>query len=193
MTLKIAVAGKAKSAVEANIDQLVADKVASRIAAKDFTLWGKDAEAESSIRLGWVTSATDSQALVERIIALRDEFSAKGVDRFVLCGMGGSSLAPEVITNTAGVQLVVLDSTDADQIGHALAGDLNRTAIIVSSKSGSTVETDSQKRTFEKAFTDAGIDKTDRVVIVTDPGSPMEAAAKADLSLIHISEPTRRS
>jgi glucose-6-phosphate isomerase len=190
MTLKIAVAGMAKSAVEANIDQLVADKIASRIAAKDFTLWGKDAEAESSIRLGWVTSATDSQALVESIIALRDEFSAKGVDRFVLCGMGGSSLAPEVITNTAGVQLVVLDSTDADQIGHALAGDLHRTAIIVSSKSGSTVETDSQKRTFEKAFTDAGIDKTDRVVIVTDPGSPMEAAAKADGYRIFNADPT---
>jgi glucose-6-phosphate isomerase len=111
---------------------------------------------------------------------LRDEFAAKGVTRFVLCGMGGSSLAPEVITRTAGVELVVLDSTDADQVGDALAGDLSKTAIVVSSKSGSTVETDSQKRIFEKAFTDAGIDKTDRVVIVTDPGSPMEAAAKAD-------------
>ena len=190
MSLVVSVAGKALAAVAANIDQLVADKVASRIAAKDFTLWGKDAEAESSIRLGWVNSAADSQALVASILALRDEFAGKGVDRFILCGMGGSSLAPEVITQTAGVELVVLDSTDADQIGHALAGDIKRTAIIVSSKSGSTVETDSQKRTFEKAFTDAGIDKTDRVVIVTDPGSPMEAAAKADGYRIFNADPT---
>ena len=190
MSLVVSVAGKALAAVAANIDQLVADKVASRIAAKDFTLWGKDAEAESSIRLGWVNSAADSQALVAGILALRDEFAGKGVDRFILCGMGGSSLAPEVITQTAGVELVVLDSTDADQIGHALAGDIKRTAIIVSSKSGSTVETDSQKRTFEKAFTDAGIDKTDRVVIVTDPGSPMEAAAKADGYRIFNADPT---
>ena len=180
MTLKVAVSGLAAQAVEQTIAQLVADKVASRIAAKDFTLWGKDAEDESSKRLGWVTSASDSQPLVEGILALRNEFAAKGVDRFVLCGMGGSSLAPEVITRTAGVELVVLDSTDPSQIAHALSGDIARTAIVVSSKSGSTVETDSQKRIFEKAFTDAGIDKTDRIVIVTDPGSPMEAAAKAD-------------
>ena len=190
MSLTVSVAGKAEAAVAANIQELVNDKVASRIAAKDFTLWGKDAEAESSIRLGWVNSAVDSQSLVAGIIALRDEFAANGINRFVLCGMGGSSLAPEVITKSAGVELVVLDSTDADQIGHALAGDINRTAIVVSSKSGSTVETDSQKRTFEKAFTDAGIDKADRVVIVTDPGSPMEAAAKADGYRIFNADPT---
>lgn len=190
MSLKVVTAGKAAEAVASVIDTLVTDKVASRIAAKDFTLWGKDAEAESSIRLGWVNSASDSQIHVERILALREEFAAKGIDRFILCGMGGSSLAPEVITGTFGVSLVVLDSTDADQIGHALAGDINRTAIIVSSKSGSTVETDSQKRTFEKAFEDAGIDKTDRIVIVTDPGSPMEAAAKADGYRIFNADPT---
>ena len=180
MTLKVVTSGTASGAVAEFVPKLVADKVASRIAAKDFTLWGKDAEAESSIRLGWVNSADDSAPLIDSIIALREEFAAKGVTRFVLCGMGGSSLAPEVITRTAGVELVVLDSTDADQVGDALAGDLSKTAIVVSSKSGSTVETDSQKRVFEKAFTDAGIDKSDRVVIVTDPGSPMEAAAKAD-------------
>jgi glucose-6-phosphate isomerase len=179
-SLKVVAGGSAAAAVSEFVPQLIADKVASRIAAKDFTLWGKDAESESSIRLGWVTSATHSQAVVADILALRDEFRAKGVTRFVLCGMGGSSLAPEVITGTAGVDLVVLDSTNADQVGAALAGDLQKTAIVVSSKSGSTVETDSQKRIFEKAFTDAGIDKTERIVIVTDPGSPMEAAARAD-------------
>lgn len=179
-SLKVVAGGSAAAAVADNLPTLIADRVASRIAAKDFTLWGKDAESESAIRLGWVTSANHSQALVPEILALRDEFRAKGVNRFVLCGMGGSSLAPEVITRTNGVELVVLDSTNADQVGHALAGDLNATAIVVSSKSGSTVETDSQKRIFEKAFTDAGIDKTDRIIVVTDPGSPMEAAAKAD-------------
>ena len=190
MSLAVHVSGRAQAAVAANVAALVSDRVASRITAKDFTLWGKDAEAESSMRLGWVTSATDSQSLVARIISLREEFAAKGINRFVLCGMGGSSLAPEVITQTAGVELVVLDSTDADQIGHALAGDIERTAIVVSSKSGSTVETDSQKRVFEKAFTEAGIDKTDRVVVVTDPGSPMEAAAKADGYRVFNADPT---
>jgi glucose-6-phosphate isomerase len=190
MPLKVIVAGTAAAAVSNSIDELVADKVASRISAKDFTLWGKDAEAESSIRLGWVTSALDSAPLIDSILDLKNEFNDKGVTRFVLCGMGGSSLAPEVITRTAGVDLVVLDSTDADQIGAALSGDLSKTAIIVSSKSGSTVETDSQKRIFEKAFTDAGIDKTDRIIVVTDPGSPMELAAKADGYRVFNADPT---
>jgi len=180
MAINVQVFGAAKDAVLNNIDELVRDKVASRIAAKDFTLWGQDAESESAIRLGWVNSASDSQELVSEILALRDEFKAKGINRFVLCGMGGSSLAPEVITNKYGVELVVLDSTSPDQVQSIVAKDIERTAIVVSSKSGSTVETDSQKRIFEEAFTNAGIEKTERIVIVTDPGSPMEQAAKAD-------------
>lgn len=190
MSLKVIAAGTAAAAVSNHIGDLIADRVASRISEKDFTLWGKEAEDESSKRLGWVSSAFDSAELVDSILALKQEFNAKGINRFVLCGMGGSSLAPEVITRTAGVDLVVLDSTDADQVGAALAGDLAKTAIIVSSKSGSTVETDSQKRIFEKAFTDAGIDKKDRIVVVTDPGSPMEAAAKADGYRVFNADPT---
>ena len=49
--------------------------------------------------------------------------------------------------------------------------------LVVSSKSGGTVETDSQRRTFEKAFRDAGIDPARRIVVVTDPGSPLEKTA----------------
>lgn len=150
MSLKVIAAGTAAAAVSNHIGDLIADRVASRISEKDFTLWGKEAEDESSKRLGWVSSAFDSAELVDSILALKQEFNAKGINRFVLCGMGGSSLAPEVITRTAGVDLVVLDSTDADQVGAALAGDLAKTAIIVSSKSGSTVETDSQKRILKK-------------------------------------------
>jgi glucose-6-phosphate isomerase len=91
--------------------------------------------------------------------------------------MGGSSLAPEVITGTAGVPLVVLDTTDAGQVADALAGDLSRTVLVVSSKSGSTVETDSHRRIFAEAFTADGIDAASRIVVVTDPGSPMETAS----------------
>lgn len=190
MTISIRTFGAATAAVESTIQVLVADKVASRIAAKDFTLWGQEAEAESSIRLGWVTSASDSQAIVAEIIELRDSFRAAGINRFVLCGMGGSSLAPEVITNKYGIELVVLDSTSPDQVRSVVSEAIERTAIIVSSKSGSTVETDSQKRIFEEAFTKAGIDKTERIVVVTDPGSPMEAAAKADGYKVFNADPT---
>jgi glucose-6-phosphate isomerase len=159
-------------------EQLAQEGVASRLAAQDPTLWGPDAEAEASIRLSWTTLHETSRPLVAEIEALRAELHAEGVDRVVLAGMGGSSLAPEVITRTAGVPLVVLDTTDAGQVADALDGDLTRTVLVVSSKSGSTVETDSHRRIFEQAFAEEGIDAASRIVVVTDPGSPLEAASK---------------
>ena len=190
MTLSVAVSSIVKASSAQALESLVSSKFASRLFSKDFTLWGKAAEAESSIRLGWTTSAVDSRSLVGRISALRDRLKSEGINRVVLCGMGGSSLAPEVIVGTAGLNLVVLDSTNPEQVGTALAGDLRKTIVVVSSKSGSTVETDSQKRLFEEAFTNAGINKRDRIVIVTDPGSPMESAAKADGYTIFNADPT---
>ena len=190
MSIKVNVQGLAADAVKSTIDELVSNRIASRIANKDFTVWGKEAESESAIRLGWVNSASDSAPLIPEILALRESFLSAGVNRFVLCGMGGSSLAPEVITKNYGVELVVLDSTEPEQVLNVVAKDIERTAIVVSSKSGSTVETDSQKRIFEEAFTKAGIEKTERIIIVTDPGSPMEAAAKADGYRIFNADPT---
>lgn len=180
MSLVVAPASAAATAaIAAAVPALVAERVASRIAAGDATLWGAAAEAESSIRLGWVKAAEISRPLVAEIIALRDELRAAGIDRIVLGGMGGSSLAPEVITRSAGVPLTVLDSTDPGQVRAALADRLERTAVVISSKSGGTVETDSQRRAYEAAFTAAGIDPAARIIVVTDPGSPLEASARA--------------
>ncbi|MDR6436410.1 glucose-6-phosphate isomerase [Paenarthrobacter nicotinovorans] len=177
-TISYDASGAAQQAIAQHIDSLVEDRIATRIFAKDHTLWGPDAESESAIRLGWVEAATVSQALVGDILELRDALRAEGVTRIVLCGMGGSSLAPEVIAGTAGVELTVLDSTDPEQVSAALEERLAETAIVVSSKSGSTVETDSQRRVFEKAFNDAGIDAKSRIIIVTDPGSPLDKASR---------------
>ena len=177
-TISYDASGAAQEAITQHIDSLVEEKIATRIFAKDHTLWGPEAESESAIRLGWVEAATVSQPLVEGILELRDALRADGVSRIVLCGMGGSSLAPEVIAGTAGVELTVLDSTDPEQVSAALADRLAETAIVVSSKSGSTVETDSQRRVFEKAFNDAGIDAKSRIIIVTDPGSPLDKSSR---------------
>lgn len=177
-TLSYDATGAARQALEQHVPTLVEDRIASRIFAKDHTLWGPDAEAESAIRLGWVEAATVSQALVAPILELRDALRAEGVTRIVLCGMGGSSLAPEVMAGTAGVELSVLDSTDPEQVSAALADRLTETAVVVSSKSGSTLETDSQRRIFEQAFAEAGLDAKSRIIIVTDPGSPLDKASR---------------
>jgi glucose-6-phosphate isomerase len=160
------------------VDALVADGVAARLTATDPTLWGPSAHDEAATRLSWTSLHRTSRPLFAEIEALRGELAADGVDRVVLAGMGGSSLAPEVICATAGVPLVVLDSTDPGQVTDALAGDLTRTVLVVSSKSGSTVETDTHRRIFEHAFAAAGVDPASRIVVVTDPGSALETVAR---------------
>ena len=167
----------------AALDEAVSDRVASLIGAQDPTLWGPDAQSEAAKRLSWVSLATTSRPLVDEIVALRDEVRARGLDHVVLCGMGGSSLAPEVICKSAGVELTVLDSSQPDMVRAAMADRLERSVVVVSSKSGGTVETDSQRRTYEQAFRDAGLDPADHLVIVTDPGSPLfDEATGAELA-----------
>ncbi|MBE1578194.1 glucose-6-phosphate isomerase [Amycolatopsis roodepoortensis] len=171
-------------------ERLVADQVASKLASQDATLWGPEAESEASIRLSWTTLHKSSRPLIGEIEALRTDLRSEGVDRVVLAGMGGSSLAPEVITATDGVALTVLDTTDPGQVADALAGDLERTVIVVSSKSGGTVETDSHRRIFAKAFADAGIDAARRIVVVTDPGSPFaELSEKEGYRKVFLADP----
>lgn len=177
-SLALASTGAAQAAGSAHLETMVRDRVASRIFDKDSTLWGADAQDESAIRLGWVEAPEVSGAFIAEIAELRAAFVAEGINHFVLCGMGGSSLAPEVITATAGVELTVLDSTEPGQVRAAISDRLATTVIVVSSKSGSTLETDSQRRIFEQAFTAAGIDAKSRIVIVTDPGSPLDISAR---------------
>jgi Phosphoglucose isomerase len=158
--------------------QTLADaSVPGLLAEKDPTLWGPAAESEAEVRLGWVDTVRRSRDLLPRLASLRGQLA--GLDHVVLAGMGGSSLAPEVITRTLGVPLTVLDTTDPHQVRAALADRLDRTVVVVSSKSGSTVETDSHRRAYWQAFEDAGIaDIGRRFVIVTDPGSPLEKTGR---------------
>ncbi|MGH3787159.1 MAG: glucose-6-phosphate isomerase [Pseudonocardiaceae bacterium] len=166
-------------ATESWVDKLVAERVASALTDQDPTLWGPQAEPEAARRLAWVKLPETSRPLLATIEALRADLRADGIDRVVLAGMGGSSLAPEVICATGEVALTVLDTTDPGQVTDALAGDLERTVLVVSSKSGSTVETDSHRRVFAEAFAAAGLDPAAHLVVVTDPGSPLQQIAEA--------------
>ena len=144
----------------------------SRLAQKDPTIWGASAEAEATVRLNWIDLPETSRDLLPQLDAL----CAKHRDklRVILCGMGGSSLGPEVIAQTYKRDLFILDSTDPNYIAHALAADLATTLVVVSSKSGSTIETASQRALFESAFLEAGLVPQEHIVIVTDPGSPLD-------------------
>ena len=176
--LEVAATGAAAEAVAAAVPGLVEERFASRLFDKDATLWGPVAEKEASVRLGWVDLHRSSRPLVGAVNALRGELEDEGITRVVLCGMGGSSLAPEVICATHGVDLTVVDSSHPEQVAAALDGPLASTVVVVSSKSGSTVETDSQRRAFEDAFRRAGLDPTRHMVVVTDPGSPLDQQSR---------------
>lgn len=188
--LVVAVGAELEPAVEKARAALLADDVPARLVAHDAELWGDAAAPEAAVRLGWIDVTTLSRALLSELFALRDALRSEGVDQVVLCGMGGSSLAPEVICRTAGVPLTVLDSTHPDQVRSVLTGDLTRTVVVVSSKSGGTLETDSQRRVLAAAFTDAGIDAASRIVVVTDPGSPFaQLAADEGYRAVFLADP----
>ncbi|WP_182905388.1 glucose-6-phosphate isomerase [Microbispora sp. H13382] len=176
MTIEVTLGDEA-DAVKAVKDKLVAEGVPAALAAGDSTLWGPQAQPEAAIRLGWLNLPRASRELLPEIAKLVERARAAGLDHVVLAGMGGSSLAPEVICATEDVPLTVLDTTDPQQVRRALADRLDRTVVVVASKSGGTIETDSHRRVYEQAFRDAGIDPAERIVVVTDPGSPLERTA----------------
>jgi len=149
-----------------------------RLANKDSDIWGAEAKPEASIRLNWIDAPESSRELLPQLDAVSAKF--RNHSRVVLCGMGGSSLAPEVIAATYRKELFVLDSTDPVYIHHALAGNLSETVVVVGSKSGSTIETASQRALFTEAFRTINLNPVDHMVIVTDPDSPLDKSARAD-------------
>ncbi|TNC17385.1 glucose-6-phosphate isomerase [Georgenia sp. 311] len=178
--VEVSATGDAAKAVHAVVPDLLADRVASRVTAQDTTVWGEELAEHVADRLGWTDLHQTSRGLVERLATLRAELRAEGLDRVVLAGMGGSSLAAEVIAGTLGVPLTVLDSTAPAAVERALGGDLRHTVLVVSSRSGTTVETDSHRRAFVAALRAEGLDPGPHVVVVTKPGSPLEDLARTE-------------
>ena len=155
------------------------NSIAGNLAGKDSTLWGAGAQAEARNRLNWIDLPKTSRDLLPQLDALSAWARSKNLNNFILCGMGGSSLAPEVIAKAFGRKLTVLDTTDPEQIKLAIPENFNQTLIIVGSKSGSTIETASQKALFEKLLIDANLNPQEHFVIVTDPGSPLDISSRS--------------
>ena len=160
-----------------NVQRLADAHFASRLFSKDASLWGEDSAAEAAIRLNWVDAPRHAEAVLADARTLRERFQALGVDRFVLCGMGGSSLGPDMLARCSGVSLHVLDTTHPSEVLTA-ASDLATLGVIISSKSGTTLETRSHLALFESRFREANIDPVSRIVIITDPGTELEEYAR---------------
>ena len=169
--------------LEPLIAELVAraesERVARRIWSKDDTLWGEAGQAEVADRLGWLNAHDTYGEQIDDLEAFATEAAQAGYTDAVLLGMGGSSLAPEVLRRSFGsvqhdrLRLHVLDSTDPGAVlAQERAVDLEHTLFVVSTKSGGTIETISLFEHFW-ALRPHG----EQFVAITDPGSSLQALA----------------
>jgi len=169
------------------VAQADADDLPRRIWEADTSVWSDDADERAAIsnRLGWLNVATAMRGRVPAMKKAAARAYADGLRHAVLLGMGGSSLAPEVLSETFGTKrgalsLEVLDNTAPGAVS-ALAGriDLARTLFLVSSKSGTTTETLSFYRYFFDAAAARGGHAPGRQFIaITDPGTSLDGLAR---------------
>ena len=173
-TIEADVPGRYADAVSARLRTAADDDVVGRLWRKDGTLWAPEGTPEVTNRLGWLDIAERSREQLGELEGLRDELLAEGYTDAIVLGMGGSSLAPEVFRQSfgpqeSGLRLHVLDSTHPDEVRKFLDGlDLDKTLMVVSSKSGGTIEPMSMYKAFS-----ARVDGT-HFVAVTDPGTSLE-------------------
>jgi transaldolase/glucose-6-phosphate isomerase len=172
--------GTYTDAVQDALKELNTELAAGRVWGHDGSLWKDHSATIARInnRLGWldVTRTIDR----DRLKALQASVKNSDITHIVLLGMGGSSLAPEVLYQTFGRQpgfpeFLMLDSTDpASVLAVEEAIDPQQTVFLVSSKSGGTIETLSFFRHFYQMTGERG----EQFIAITDPASSLEALAK---------------
>lgn len=159
-------------------------KFTRRLWAKDHTLWFPEAKPEITDRLGWLELPEMMHEKLEDFKIFAEQVKNEGLSHVVLFGMGGSSLAPEVFQKTFGnasgyPELMVLDSTHPSAVAFIQDKlDLHRTLFLISSKSGTTLETLSFFRYFWKQMSLVTETPGDHFVAITDPGTPLMKLAQ---------------
>lgn len=180
--------------VGAAIERAVAEHWASRLEARDTSLWTTDPGVARAIanRLGWLDAPASFTDEIAELEAWATGIREAGFTHALVCGMGGSSLAPEVLAQVLprsahGIPVAVLDSTDPAAVAAMDAwGGPETTLRIIATKSGTTTETlaflahfwaATQERVGRIPASAAG----DSFVAITDPGDSLEAIPHSDL------------
>lgn len=175
--------GTYQEAVDTRVKQFQDAHVCRRLWEKDPTIWSATPAPELTDRLGWLALPEAMHEQLDEVQRFAGDVREDGLQHVVLLGMGGSSLAPEVFASTFGrasgcPELIVLDSTHPAAV-RAVEGriDPSETLFVVSSKSGTTLETLSLFRTFWGREDREAADPGRRFVAITDPGTPLEQLA----------------
>ena len=172
--------------IRENFNKIEKESVISRMFAKDPTVWTFDTQAYAEIRnrLGWLDVYETIGKSAPAYSEIRESLKRDGITKALLIGMGGSSLAPEVLALTfpeaSGLKLQIIDSTDPGQVLQADDDHpLSETVIIVASKSGGTAEIRAVMDYFyAKAKAEFGDEAGSRFIAITDPGTLLERTAK---------------
>jgi transaldolase/glucose-6-phosphate isomerase len=174
--------------VEEGLAELKKAQFAARLWRKDASLWGKDKDQQKLIKnsLGWLTAPEAMAVGLGAVRTFAAEVRQEGFDAAVVLGMGGSSLACEVLRRCLGPVkgfpvLEVLDSTNPGAVAALEARmDLSRTLFIVSSKSGSTIEPNCMFEYFYDRVAKAGVKEPGkRFAAITDCGTSLEKLARS--------------
>ncbi len=175
--------------MSATIEKLVKERVASRVHAKDASLYSFSAEAEeySAGFMGWADLTSNPPRPIADIKALAAKFANAGLESVILIGQGGSTQASMTMTKfnkaDSDIKFRVLDSDSPVRLRKMLAEiDPKTTLVIVSSKSGGTLEMRSLFSALRMAFADSLTheEMPRHLVAITDPGSALEKQAKEE-------------
>jgi glucose-6-phosphate isomerase len=194
--------GTLTKAVDSAIEDAETNHVIKRIWRKDASLWKADDESQRLIRnsLGWLTVADEMIAVAGELMEYAEMIRRRGFRQVMVCGMGGSSLCPEVLRQTflrreEFPELLVLDSTDPDVINElAQRISIQHCLFVISSKSGSTIE----PIAFNKFWFEETSKQTSKLtnnpgenfIAITDPGSPMvEMAEEVRFQEVFLNQP----
>jgi len=170
------------------INRMRTESTVKRIFEHDAGLWTSDPAGQAEIRrrMSWLSLPETSQSLIPEIKAFVHEIQKTEITQLLLLGMGGSSLAPEVMQlvfthygETPGLHLTVLDSTDPAQVlAAARRTPARKTLVITASKSGTTTEVQALLDFFwARAKRSLGSQTPQHFIAITDPGTPLQALA----------------
>ncbi|HEX2229009.1 MAG TPA: bifunctional transaldolase/phosoglucose isomerase, partial [Candidatus Binatia bacterium] len=175
---------KFQSRVNRRLKQWETQKLGSRIWSKDPSVWSSEPVAELADRLGWLELPETMQEQIAKLTSFAQNIRDDGMRHVVLLGMGGSSLAPEVFQQTFGNKegypaLMVLDSTHPAAVRAVESQvELGHTIFVVSSKSGTTTETNSFFFYFWEKLKQLKDEPGQHFVAITDPRTPLESMAR---------------
>jgi transaldolase/glucose-6-phosphate isomerase len=180
----VRVLGPIADPVKRRVAAMIAEGVSARLWSHDPTLWTSDKTGQDEVRnrMGWLDSPISSRAALKEIRDFFSQIRKEGFRHCLLLGMGGSSLAPEVLSLCfphslhEGIKFSILDSTDPEQILAAEdAFPPEKTIFLVSSKSGGTSEINALFNYFWERSGHVG----SHFVAITDPGTTLEGLANA--------------